>query len=253
MAGRDSRVARRSIAVWAAVVLSSWLAACAAQTRGLYHVVQPGENLYRIGKAYGIDYRDLARRNRIADPARIEVGQKVFIPEATRPLPVEIISPRFAEMRAPRRRDLPSGDAPFRWPLRQGTLSSAFGPRDGSFHDGIDIAAPEGTPVYAARGGRVIYSDQIPGYGNIVIVAHEQGLSTVYAHNSDNEVSAGDVVREGEVVSRVGRTGRTTGANLHFEVRQENVARNPLYYLPPLPNGGGVETAAHPPGLIGPR
>lgn len=253
MAGRDSGAARRSPAVWAAVALSSWLVACAAQTRGLYHVVQPGENLYRIGKAYGVDYRDLARRNGIADPARIEVGQKVFIPEATRSLPVEIIAPRFAEMRAPQRRDLPSGGTPFRWPLRQGTLSSAFGPRDGSFHDGIDIAAPEGTPVYAARGGRVIYSDQIPGYGNIVIVAHEQGLSTVYAHNLENEVSAGDVVREGEVVSRVGRTGRTTGANLHFEVRQENVARNPLYYLPPLVNGGGVETAAHPPGSIGPR
>lgn len=222
------------------------LAACTARTHGIYHVVQRGENLYRIGKAYGIDYRDLARHNRLDDPARIQVGQKIFVPEATRPLPVEIISPRFAETREPAPREFPPGDTPLRWPMRQGTLSSSFGSRDGSFHDGIDIAAPEGTAVYAARDGRVIYSDRIPGYGNIVIVAHEQGLSTVYAHNLQNDVSAGDLVRQGQQVSRVGRTGRTTGANLHFEVRQQNVARNPLYYLPPLWNDTGIEAAALP-------
>jgi murein DD-endopeptidase MepM/ murein hydrolase activator NlpD len=212
------------------------LAACGGESRGLYHVVERGENLFRIGKAYGVDYRELARRNEITDPARIEVGQKILIPGATRRLPVEIIAPRFAEERAPDLRELPSGGGQFQWPIREGALSSAFGPRNGSFHDGIDIAAPEGTPVYAARGGRVIYSDEIPGYGNIVIVAHDQDLSTVYAHNSRNEVSVGDAVRPGQLVSRVGRSGRTTGANLHFEVRRQNIARNPLYFLPPLPN-----------------
>ena len=130
-------------------------------------------------------------------------------------------------------------------------MSSGFGPRNGAFHDGIDVAAPEGTPVYAVRGGRVIYSDRIPGYGNIVIVVHERGLSTVYAHNLSNEVSVGDFVRQGQLVSRVGRTGRTTGANLHFEVRQQNVARNPLFYLPPLPDGGSVEAVVRAPGAIG--
>lgn len=213
----------------------------AARGPGTVHVVGRGENLFRIGKAYGVDYRELARANDIADPAKIEVGQRVFVPGATRHLPVEIIAPVSVTERAPPPQDVPTGERRFRWPMAVGTLTSRFGPRGDSFHDGIDIAAPEGTAVYAARDGRVIYSDQIPGYGNIVIVEHEDGLSTVYAHNSRNEVSQGDFVHQGQTVSRVGRTGRTTGANLHFEIRSQNIARNPLFYLPPWPGKTGAE------------
>jgi murein DD-endopeptidase MepM/ murein hydrolase activator NlpD len=211
------------------------LAGCATRTargRGIFHLVGRGENLFRIGKAYGVDYRELARENDIADPAKIEVGQRVFIPGATRRLPVEIIAPVSVVESPPPPQEVPAGDSGFRWPMRGGTLSSPFGPRGGSFHDGIDIAAPEGTPVYAARDGRVIYSDQIPGYGNIVILEHPNGLSTVYAHNSRNEVSQGDFVQQGDAVARVGSTGRTTGPNLHFEIRSHNIAHNPLFYLP---------------------
>jgi lipoprotein NlpD len=217
--------------------LAVGFAACATHTvargRGVYHVVGRGENLFRIGKAYGVDYRDLAHENGIDDPAKIEVGQKIFIPGATRRLPVEIIAPLSASERQPEAYEVPAGNQRFLWPMRVGTLTSRFGPRNGSFHDGIDISAPEGTPVYAARDGHVIYSDQIPGYGNIVIVEHADGLSTVYAHNARNEVSQGDFVRQGTELSRVGRTGRTTGSNLHFEIRSQNIARNPLFYLPP--------------------
>ncbi|MGH7899997.1 MAG: LysM peptidoglycan-binding domain-containing M23 family metallopeptidase [Candidatus Binatia bacterium] len=209
--------------------------ACGAERGGgIHHTVGRGENLFRIGKAYGVPYRELARTNEIADPGKIEIGQRIFIPGATRRLPVEIIAPRFASERAPTAGELPIGERPFRWPTRVGRLSSRFGPRNGSFHDGIDIAAPEGTPVYAARGGRVIYSDSIPGYGNIVIIDHLNGLLTVYAHNAKNHVEQGEMVKAGDEVSLVGSTGRTTGPNLHFEVRQQNVARNPLFYLPPL-------------------
>jgi lipoprotein NlpD len=199
---------------------------------GIYHVVGRGQNLFRIGKAYGIDYRQLARENGIDDPSRIEVGERIFVPGATRQLPVEIIAPISASERPPERSELPVEGAGFHWPMRTGTVTSSFGPRNGTFHDGIDIGAPEGTPVYAARDGRVIYSDQIPGYGNIVILEHAGRLSSVYAHNSKNEVSLGDFVKQGEEVARVGSTGRTTGPNLHFEIRSENVARNPLFYLP---------------------
>jgi lipoprotein NlpD len=219
------------------VSLAFGIAACATvgRGRGIYHDVGRGENLFRIGKAYGVDYRELARENGIDDPAQIEVGQRIFIPGATRRLPVEIIAPLSASERPLEAHEVPSGKRRFLWPMRVGTLTSGFGPRSGSFHDGVDIAAPEGTPVYAARDGHVIYSDQIPGYGNIVIVGHADGLSTVYAHNSRNEVSQGDFVRQGEEVSQVGRTGRTTAPNLHFEIRSQNIARNPLFYLPPWP------------------
>jgi lipoprotein NlpD len=220
-----------------ALSLALTLAACATRIAprrgGIFHVVGSGENLFRIGKAYGVDYRELAHENRISDPARIEVGQRIFIPGATRRLPVEVITPLSASARPLEARELPTGGKRFRWPTRAGTLSSRFGPRQGSFHDGIDIAAPEGTPVYAVCDGRVIYSDEIPGYGNIVIVEHGDDLTSVYAHNERNEVSRGDFVRQGAEISKVGRTGRTTGANLHFEIRSQNVARDPLFYLPP--------------------
>jgi murein DD-endopeptidase MepM/ murein hydrolase activator NlpD len=225
-------IALRTVLFW---IFGLVAAGCATSARGpgIYHVVGRGENLFRIGKAYGIDYRDLARRNSIDDPAKIEVGERVFIPGASRRLPVEIIAPVSATERALAPQEIRVVAAGFSWPMHGGTLTSAFGPRGGTFHDGIDIAAPEGTPVFAARDGRVIYSDQIPGYGNIVIIEHAAGLSSVYAHNERNEVSKGDVVRQGDEVSRVGSTGRTTGPNLHFEIRLQNVARNPLYFLPP--------------------
>jgi lipoprotein NlpD len=236
MVGQDeSRGNLGSLRAVLLVLLALGIAACATagRGRGVYHVVGRGENLFRIGKAYGVDYRDLARNNGIRDPAKIEVGQRIFIPGATRRLPVEIIAPIAASEGPPGPHELPTGKQRFAWPMRVGTLASRFGRRNGSFHDGIDIAAPEGTPVFAAREGYVIYSDEIPGYGNIVIVEHTEGLSTVYAHNSRNEVSRGDFVHQGEELSRVGRTGRTSGANLHFEIRSQNVARDPLFYLPP--------------------
>jgi murein DD-endopeptidase MepM/ murein hydrolase activator NlpD len=240
MAGSGSPA--RALALWLLVAL---LCGCGPQRvrrpsgPGLYHPVQRGENLFRIGKAYGVDHRELAEQNGIDDPSKIEVGQRIFIPGATRILPVEIIAPRATEERPPDSAELAEANRgqAFRWPMQAGLITSPFGPRGVSFHDGLDIAAEEGTPVYAARDGRVIYSDHIPGYGNIVIVSHERGLTTVYAHNSRNEVREGQWVRQGDKVSELGRSGRTTGPNLHFEVRTQNVARNPLYFLPPVPSG----------------
>jgi len=113
-----------------------------------------------------------------------------------------------------------------------GAITSGFGQRNHSFHDGIDISAPIGTPVHVADDGEVIYSDVLRGYGNVIIVRHTHGLATVYAHNQSNRVHDGQRVRRGDVICSVGESGRTTGANLHFEVRKDNVARDPLFYLP---------------------
>jgi murein DD-endopeptidase MepM/ murein hydrolase activator NlpD len=110
-------------------------------------------------------------------------------------------------------------------------------------HDGVDIAAPVGTPVHAAAAGRVIYAGRVRGYGNIVIVQHADHYATVYGHNSINEVRAGQSIARGQVISKVGTTGRTTGPNLHFEVRRYNVAHNPLAYLPPLDSSIGTRFA----------
>jgi len=224
---------------WAAVLIAA--AGCSAAIhepavsvpgRGIVHEVRPGENLYRIGKAYGIADRELARVNNLSNPDRVRVGQRIFIPGGQRVLPVNVITPKRAVVDAPEPHDFPHGEGVFIWPLANGTLTSTFGPRGQSFHDGIDIGAAPGTPVHAARDGNVIYSDALRGYGNVVIVEHDGGYATVYAHNEENLVHAGDRVRQGDAVARLGNTGRTSGPNLHFEVRKDNIARNPIYFLP---------------------
>jgi len=101
-------------------------------------------------------------------------------------------------------------------------------------HDGIDIAAPEGTPIHAVERGEVIFSDQLRGYGNIVILRHGGGLVSVYAHNQANLVREGDKVERGDVIAKVGSTGRVSGPHLHFEIRKNNMAQDPLRFLPQL-------------------
>ena len=199
---------------------------------GIFHVVRPGENLFRIGKAYDTTSDVLARANGIRDPRQISVGQKIFIPGATRQVPVEIIAP--GDGVAPRSIPQAGGEtATFLWPV-SGSLNSGFGPRGSSFHDGVDIAAPEGTPVRAVEHGEVIYSDQLRGYGNMIIIRHGGEIVSVYAHNQANLVRDGQKVARGEIIARVGTTGRVTGPHLHFEIRKNNIAQDPMLYLPEL-------------------
>jgi lipoprotein NlpD len=219
---------------WAAVAIV--LLGCGGPA-GLRHRVERGESLYRIGKAYGVAPDALARVNGIKDPARIEVGQMIVIPHARRELPVSVITPTRAVPDRPAPPELPRGPSPFLWPVAAGVVSSSFGPRGETHHDGIDISSPEGTPVRAARAGRVLYSDTLRGYGNLIILAHDAGYATVYAHNRENRARSGEDVRQGDVIALVGRTGKTSGANLHFEIRKDNVARNPLFFLPPPSDG----------------
>lgn len=118
-----------------------------------------------------------------------------------------------------------------------GKITSSFGlridPIDGKLrhHNGIDIAVPEGTPVKPALSGKVIYSGYKGGYGKCVIVEHDNGIQTIYAHNSKNLVKAGDTVTPESVIALSGSTGRTTGPHLHFEVRKNGVAVNPVAML----------------------
>ena len=207
----------------------------AVSRNGIYHSVQTGENLYRIGKAYGVSHTELAKVNKLADPSRIYVGQRLFIPGADRRLRVNVITPRDAVVKRDREDPkLPVSQRPFTWPIHTGVLSSQFGPRGRSFHDGIDVAADAGTPVLAAADGEVAYADELRGYGHVIIVSHLDGYATVYAHNRENRVREGQRVRRGEVIATVGESGRTSAPNLHFEVRKNNTARNPLFYLPPM-------------------
>jgi murein DD-endopeptidase MepM/ murein hydrolase activator NlpD len=115
-----------------------------------------------------------------------------------------------------------------------GEVTSRFGlrydPIDGKLrhHNGIDIAMPEGTPVASAAAGRVVFSGISSGYGNCVIIEHENGLTSLYAHNSLNLVKTGDVVDKNRVIALSGSSGRSTGPHLHFEVRKDGVPVDPM-------------------------
>lgn len=118
------------------------------------------------------------------------------------------------------------------WPV-EGEVLSFFGERSGRVHQGIDICAKKGTKIYAAKTGKVIYSDNgLGGYGNMIIIEHKNGWSTVYAHNSENLVKKNKQVNRGQVIALVGQTGNATGPHLHFEIRKGKDPVNPLFYLP---------------------
>ena len=115
------------------------------------------------------------------------------------------------------------------WPVN-GPIVSPFGPRWGRMHEGVDIAVPSGTPVRAAKSGRVVQAGVMGGYGNIVCVDHG-GTQTCYAHLSGFSTSAGASVSQGQVVGSSGCTGSCTGPHVHFEVRIGGSAVNPAGYL----------------------
>jgi hypothetical protein len=134
------------------------------------------------------------------------------------------------------------------WPVETRTISSAWGPRMRTRtirvknqrkkrvryrgrHKGVDLTAPTGTTVFAALDGQVVFSGKHKQYGNYVMVDHGNGVVTLYAHHSLNLVQAGDIVRRGQKIAEVGRTGNATGPHLHFELRVDGVQRNPLPVL----------------------
>lgn len=123
------------------------------------------------------------------------------------------------------------------WPVPHGGISSRFGQRWSDFHEGVDIRAPEGTPIYAAHGGQVVFSDdRLRGYGNLVVIKGD-GILSIYAHNKRNRVEPGDVVQTGDHIADVGQSGKATGPHCHFEIRVKdvsghNAAVDPLVFFP---------------------
>ncbi len=199
---------------------------------GVVHVVKRGETVYRIARAYGIAPRELMELNDLRDPRLLVPGMELFIPGATEQREVPAIAPGgVAEAEPAEPPEDRKARGSLRWPVH-GVVYSRYGVRQGERHDGIDIAAPEGTPIGAAAPGDVVYAGEQSGYGWIVILKHAAGLLTLYAHASALLVHAGERVAAGQVIARVGKSGRTTGPHLHFEVREGTRPRNPLFFLP---------------------
>lgn len=126
------------------------------------------------------------------------------------------------------------------WPCASHTISSPYGYRWGSMHRGIDISAPTGTPIYASRSGVVVVSmmgysgSGFGGYGNVIMIQHDDGTYTMYAHCQSRYVSVGETVEQGQVIAGVGSTGNSTGNHLHFEIRMgvsSSTTVNPMNYF----------------------
>ena len=201
-----------------------------ARRAPIVHTVAPGETLWRISKRYGTTVEAIMALNGIDDVRSVPTGARLVVPAAMAP----VEAPRRGEARTYASRDprgRTGGRPEFGWPVR-GEIMSSFGMRHGEHHEGIDIRAPKGTPVYAAEAGRVIHADaSLAGYGKMIVIKHAGQLYSVYAHNSKLMVDVGQFVEKGQEIAEVGATGNATTPHLHFEIRNNNTPRDPLEFL----------------------
>jgi len=231
------------------------------------HEVAPGDTVFNIARRYNVDRSELVRLNGIEPPYTIPLGQKLLLPTpdsaATtstavaydpEPEAAPAPAPAIAEEAAPAARQTqpdkpkrttaetraalanlpPRAGSTFHWPV-QGQVLSSFGAKEGGEHnDGINIAAPRGTAVRAAENGVVAYAgSELKGFGKLLLIKHEGGWVTAYAHNDDLLVGAGDRVERGQTIARVGSSGNVERPQLHFEVRRGTSAVNPETQLSP--------------------
>jgi len=220
------------------------------------HIVRAGETLYSLGRAYEMRPQKIAAYNGLSMNSGLNIGQRVRIPGAGNTSPVadaapsrlpernvassepdyldrsEAGLPPAPELRQETQIEQVDSGSGFRWPVR-GRVISKFGSKpNNTRNEGINIAVPEGTGVRAAEAGVVAYAgNELKGYGELVLVRHQNGWVTAYAHNSELMVKRGDAVRRGDVIARAGQTGSVTTPQVHFEVRQGATAVDPMKYL----------------------
>ncbi len=218
--------------------------------------LSPGETATEVALRFGLSEHDLLWANDFRDENSLEAGMTLLIPESGAELLATLLEVRardrgettealhvgkkegftFPDMN--RKAFASTGDLhdsqreqAFIWPLK-GKVSSPFGRRGRGFHNGIDIPAPKGTAIVAARSGRVVSAGSIRGYGRVIRIDHGNGVETLYAHCTAFLVKKGEWVRQGQKIATVGRTGKATCNHLHFTVFVDGKARDPMSYLP---------------------
>jgi murein DD-endopeptidase MepM/ murein hydrolase activator NlpD len=209
------------------------------------HVVRPGDSVYVISQRYAVSQYQLAQLNHLKPPFELKNGQTLQLPNSldfsvldvglpngvsgtntAKPTPTKTSVPA-----APRKRFVaPSlaGSSGFTWPV-QGEIIAEFGPSQRGVHnDGVNIAASEGASVGAAAKGRVAFvGTNIKSFGKLVLVKHDGGIITAYAHLGDISVTEGDIVTAGQSIGTIGRSGRVDSPQLHFEIRKSRQPVDP--------------------------
>ncbi|MBQ9596610.1 MAG: peptidoglycan DD-metalloendopeptidase family protein [Synergistaceae bacterium] len=236
---------------------------------GIFYVMKKGEDIKAVCKRYGVSMTKVKLVNEGVDVASLKTGDEIFLPGARPAGLIEHNDVKLAEVQKKNQAKItakdnknskktlaksdkndkndkydkvPKGEVAvkrsggFRWPI-MGRINSPFGwrqhpiTRRRDFHTGIDIKASRGDPIKGAGSGRVVYSGWMGGYGKVIVIEHHNGQSTLYAHCSTLLVGKGANVSSGQLIAKVGTTGRSTGPHLHFEVRNGNSPVNPIKYL----------------------
>ena len=237
---------------------------------GLYYKLEKNDTLAKIAKKYGISVVDIVDYNNI-NPKRLKAGSTIFLKGVTlqkyKDVEGRLIAnqqakedkkknknkekpekpPKGAKGSAPPPPPTPQDDddggrsaaysgAGFAYPVRYAGVSSPFGNRFHPvlkryiLHTGVDLVAKY-VPLRAAKAGVVTFAGNMSGYGKIIIIRHDNGYETRYAHLSVISTNVGEHVNQGDLIGKTGNSGRTTGAHLHFEIRQNGVPKNPMKYL----------------------
>ena len=221
------------------------------------HKVVRGDTVYAISRQYSVAMSQLVHINGLKPPYKIIMGKTLRLPGAVEADRTQVArksvgvganqprvrktvksgkAPKQAKTKTPRRRiqapKLPPTRGSFIWPIR-GRVISRFGTKGKGLHnDGINIAAPRGTPVQAAQAGVVAYAgNELRGFGNLVLIRHKKGIMSAYAHNDALLVKSGETVRRGQTIAKVGSTGSVDEPQLHFEIRSGRDAVNPARFL----------------------
>lgn len=224
------------------------------------HRVSKGETVYAISRRYNVSIAELVRLNGIGKPPTIVTGQTLLLPDeqgtalaaAVRTSPEaeaagDAADPgseeQVASIAPPPKRVLlpPSTNIPqpkrlsrsgFLWPVKGKVISRFGGKGKGLRNDGINIAAPKGAAIRAAQNGVVAYrGNELRGFGNLILIKHDKGYMTAYAHASKVLVRRGERVKRGQVIARVGNTGSVARSQLHFEIRRGRQPIDPMRYL----------------------
>ena len=202
----------------AALVDGNFIPCMTASPSGSIYTVQPGDTLYAIARRNGLSCQALLALNPDLSAEHLPIGAGVALPaSARRTAPAAVSrgsSPRF-----------------YAWPLT-GIITSPFGRRGTGIHHGIDIAGSTGDPVRASAAGIVSKAACHEIYGNFILLDHANGQQTLYAHLNRMDVRPGEAVSRGQIIGAVGSTGNSTGPHLHFEIRENQIAADPLPYLP---------------------